>query len=157
MRHWLGMTRRWSRPRLRTLFIVATVAAGVGVGVVLLVRHFAGFEERLKGAVSEPSCSRVTTSGQGFAGDEYRGLRRHASHRFAAFCEEVGPDIAWYRFRSQAALSAAIRQSHPTADTAMCVSASRREVLLAGLVPTFFQLCRERRARIVRRGDQRSP
>lgn len=139
----------------RGLLIAAGLSAALVLGAaVWWDRSHRGFESDLKDAVSQPYCASVRTDGHGLYGREHASLRREASHRFAAWCEYAGPDVAWYRFPSRAALARALRGYRTSPWDGLCVSRRRREVLLANGVPKFAALCAQRNGRILKRGDQ---
>lgn len=140
----------------RRALLAAVGLATLVVIAVALWWHFSlhGFEAELKAAVSHPDCRSVVTNDHGLYGPELASLRREASHRFGTWCNDVGPDAAWYRYPSSAAFRRALRGLRIDRFTGVCVSWQRREVILAGGVPKFAALCRERDGRIIQRGDQ---
>ncbi|HEY2637078.1 MAG TPA: hypothetical protein VGI54_06800 [Solirubrobacteraceae bacterium] len=131
------------------------------VAALLLVALYAGrvadlswtpFPLRLEHAVSRPDCARVSNQDDGFLDRASAPLRRLATHRFAAFCEDGGPDVAWYRFAGRARFERATQAYLNNVDPGrhVCISSPRREVIVGDDPRHFSSLCARREGRLVR-------
>jgi hypothetical protein len=121
--------------RVMVTAVGIVLAVAVAAGVTYYAGWWGSYEHRLTAAVRHLDCKRITTDHDGWGGEDMMALNQRAKHRFAAFCQELGPMVTWLRFPSAAAMNAALAAT-PTDETSsyafstVCVSRSRAEVVM---------------------------
>jgi hypothetical protein len=140
-------------------FGVATLAlAAFAAGLTYQRGWWGSYEHRLAASVNHSDCKRVTSTRDGWGGDDMRALNEHTRQRFAAFCEELGPMVTWLRFRSAADMKRALAVTSSGPGTTLgsetvCVSDARAEVVVFDDVSRAraSSLCGARDGRVVHR------
>lgn len=137
--------------------VAAALAAAILAPVAWLLGALGSYEHQLRVAVRDiGNCegTGINHHGWGSAADP---RNTPASARFAAFCDELGPEVTWLRFPSPAAMRQAMAadatDSYPhLAHATVCINRSRAELVAFDDVDAWKVklLCWRRGARIVR-------